>query len=343
MPRLIFSCAVAAFVGSLATAQAAEQFYSGKTVKIFVGSAPSTGGYDLHARMVARHLGKHIPGKPSVVVQNMPAGGGIAATNHVFAVAEKDGTEIGLFNRNTLFSPALGDDLAKYKSEEFNWLGTSASYSDNAYVFFIHGKLPYKKFEDLRTANPPLNIGNIGNVIIRVMQETMGPNMKIIRGYTGSQMDIAFEQGEIDGQGTGYGNILSGRPHWLTDNVARIMAQFGHSKRLPALPDVPTGRELVKNPDDLALLEISELPLTLGYPMAAPPGVPADRLATLRKAFEDTMNDPEYRADSLSSKMEFSPKMGPQLQADLLKMVQTPPAVMARYKTMVDEERAGMR
>jgi tripartite-type tricarboxylate transporter receptor subunit TctC len=343
MRRLLAASAATLLLGSITTTQAAEDFYKGKTLKIIAGTASGGGGYDQHARLLQRHIGKHIPGNPNVIVQNMPAGGGMAATNHVFAIAEKDGTEIGLFNRNTLFSPVLGDDLAKYKSEEFNWIGTPASYSDNAWVFFINSKLPYKKFEELRTAPTPLNIGNIGNVIIRVMQETMGANMKIIRGYTGAQLDLAFERGEVDGQGSGYSNILSLQPHWLTDNIARIMVQFGRTTRLASLPDVPTGRELVKDADGLALLEISELPLTLGFPVAAPPGVPPERVAILRKAFQDTMNDPEYQLDNKNTKMEFSPKMGAQLQQDLLRMVKTPPEVTARYKKMVDEERAGMR
>jgi hypothetical protein len=237
----------------------------------------------------------------------------------------------------------LGDNLAKYKSDAFNWIGTPASYSDNAWVFFISSKLPYKHFDELRRANPPLNIGNINNVIVRVMTIALRPNIKLIHGYTGQQMDLAFERGEIDGQGTGYGNILSLQPHWLTDNIARIMVQFGRTTRLPALPDVPTGRELATSPEDLALIEISELPLTLGFPVAAPPGVPPERVAILRKAFLDTMADPEYRADSLKSKMEFSPKAGDQLQADLLRMVQTPPAVTERYRKLVNEEQSGAR
>lgn len=320
---------------------AATDFYEGKTLKIIAGTASGGGGYDTHARLIARHLGKHIPGNPNVIVQNMPAGGGMQATNHVYAIADKDGTEIGLFNRNTLFAPMLGDNLAQYKSENFNWIGTPASYSDNAWVFFISAKLPQQTFEDLRRADPPLNIGNIGNVTVRVMQEALGAKIKLIGGYTGTQLDLAFERGEIDGQGTSYANIISQQPHWLSRNIARILVQFGRSTRLPALPDIPTGRELAKTPEALALIEVSELPYTLGFPMAAPPGVPSERVAILRKAFMATMEDPEYRADSQRSKMEYSPKDGERLQADLVKMVQTPQAVAAQYKKLVNQEKSG--
>ncbi len=343
--RIVLGLAAVALVLVLGSDRllAAEDFFKGKTVKIVAGTASGGGGYDAHARLLSRHLGKHIPGTPNVVVLNMPAGGGMAATNHVFNIAEKDGTELGLFNRNTLFAPMLGEDLAKYKSDEFNWIGTPASYSDNAWVFFISSKLPYKTFDELRRADPPLNIGNIGNTNVRVMEEALGARIKLIGGYTGLQMDLAFERGELDGQGTSYANILGQQPHWLSQNLIRIMVQFGRTTRLPALSDVPTGRELARNPDDLALVQVSELPLTLGFPVAAPPGVPVERVAILRKAFMDTMNDPEYRADSQRQKMEYSPKDGDRLQADLIQMVKTPPAVTERYKKLVERERSGGR
>src|SRR5689334_20262080 len=128
-------------VAGLSSSAVAEDFYQGKTVKLIVG-ASATGGYNLYARAVQRHMSKHIPGNPTIVVVNMPSGNGIAATNHVFNLADKDGTAFGLFNRYTIPLPILGNEQARYKPEEFNWLGTTASYSDNAYLFIIRAKLP---------------------------------------------------------------------------------------------------------------------------------------------------------------------------------------------------------
>ena len=329
--------AAALTLAAIPNAQAAD-FYAGKTLTIIAATAPG-GGYDTHARLVQRHLGKHIPGNPNVIVQNMPAGGGMAAANHMYAIARKDGTEIGLFNRNTLFSPMLGDDLAKFKSEEFQWIGTPASYSDNAYTFFIQSKLPYKTLEEARKASPELAIGNIGSVPVRITKDALGVNMRLIGGYTGAQLDIAFERGEIDGAGSSYANLLMSHKDWIERPLLRFLVQYGSDKRLPALKDVPTAREMAKNPEDLQLIKFSELALTLGFPIAAPPGAPADLVAILRKAFDDTMKDPEYLADSKKSQMEYSPKNGAGLQADFVDMAKAPDSVKQRYKKLVDEER----
>jgi tripartite-type tricarboxylate transporter receptor subunit TctC len=333
--------ALGAAVLALTVAEApAADFYAGKTVKIVAGTAPG-GGYDTHARLIAQFLGRHIPGNPNVIVQNMPAGGGMAATNHVFAIAERDGTEIGLFNRNTLFAPMLGQDLAKYKAEQFNWIGTPASYSDNAYTFFIQSKMPYKTFDEMRKANPPINVGNIGSVVIRVLNEALGVPMKLIGGYTGSQLDLAFERGEIDGAGSSYANLLNSHQDWIDKPLLRFMVQFGSGKRIPALADVPTARELATKDDDRQLVEFSEQPLTLGYPVAAPPGVPAERVAILRAAFKAVMEDPDYRAAGQKVKMEYSPKLGQVLQDDILRVSKTPASVTERYKKLADMEAGG--
>lgn len=314
--------------------QAADgNFYSGKTLRIISGGSVG-GGYDTYARLISRHIGKHIPGSPNVVVQNMPAGGGLAATNHIFNVADKDGTEIGLFNRNTLFTPLLDKSAANFAVESFNWLGTPASYSDNAYTFIIRSALPYKTFDDLRNAPTPLNVGAISSVPVRITQESLGAKLKLIKGYTGNQMDMAFESGEIDAMGISYADIQSHHPDWISRKLMRVMVQFGSDKRLPVLADVPTARELARNAEDRQLIEFSELALTLGFPVAAPPGVPADRVDILRKAFAATMNDADYRADGAKIKMEHSPKLGADLLAEMIAMGKTPAAVTERYKKM---------
>lgn len=320
---------------------AAQDFYAGKTLKIIAATASGSGGYDAHCRMVAKYLGRHIPGNPNVIVQNMPAAGGMVAINHVYKIAEKDGTEIGLFNRATLFAPILGEEQAKYKIQDFSWLGTPASYAENSFTFFIRSALPYKTMDELRRADPPINVGNVSGVIIRALPESMGVKMKLITGYTGPEMDLALERGELDGLGGSLANLKNQTPQWIEKKFIRILAQFGRPTRHPDLPDVPLGRELVTNPDDLALLDVSEMPLTIGYPFAAPPGVPTERVAILRAAFRDTLNDPEYRADMVKAKLEYSPKLGEQLQADINRMVNVSPAVAERYKALAQNERSG--
>ena len=226
--------ALAMLIAALAAPVQAEDFFAGKTIKIICAGNVGA-GYDLQARIVARHIGKHIPGNPSVIVQNMPAGNGYAAPNYVFNQAEKDGTAWGLFNRATLFGPILGQDQAKYKIEEFNWIGTPASYSDNAYVFMIRGNLPYKTFDELRHLSKPLNVGTRNSVHVNITQEALGAKLNLIQGYTSQEIDMAFERGEIEAQGTSYANLAAFTPQWLKDNFIRVMVQFGSGKRIPEI------------------------------------------------------------------------------------------------------------
>jgi tripartite-type tricarboxylate transporter receptor subunit TctC len=328
------------FAGLSSFPGAAEDFYQGKTVKLVVG-ASATGGYNLYARTVARFMPKHIPGNPAIVVVNMPSGNGIAATNHVYNLADKDGTAFGLFNRYTILLPILGNEQARYKPEDFNWLGTTASYSDNAYLFVIRAKLPQTDIAGLRKASPPLNVGNVGAAPIEVINEALHLNLKIIHGYTGDNLDIAFENGEVDGHTTGYANILARKPYWLDKGIARPMIQFGRETRLPALSNVPTARELAETPEQLAMIKFVEAPLMIGYPFALPPGVPADRVALMQKAFMDTMNDPEFKAELLKQSLEYTPKNGKAIADLITEMAKTPPAVIKRYKELTGDRAPG--
>jgi tripartite-type tricarboxylate transporter receptor subunit TctC len=189
----------------------------------------------------------------------------------------------------------------------------------------------------LRHADPPLLVGNSNSVIITVLEEALKPRMKLIRGYTGEGLDIAFEAGEVQAQGTSYANLTGFKPEWLKNNFVRIMTQFGSGKRIAALPDVPTARELAQNDEDRALIEFSEGSLTLGFPIAAPPGVPADRVAILREAFRQTMADPAFRADGEKAKLEYSPRSGAELEAAILKYSTTPPEIRERYKKLLGQ------
>jgi tripartite-type tricarboxylate transporter receptor subunit TctC len=336
--KLAFGALAVGFLISSAAAQ--EDFYKGKTVKMVVGASP-TGGYNLNARTLARHMSKHIPGNPNIIVVNMPAGSGIAATNHVYNIADKDGTVFGLFNRYTILQSILGTEQAKYKSEQFNWLGTTASYSDNAYLFVIRDSLKVTDVDSMRKANPQLNVGNIGAAPIEVINEALNLNLKIIHGYTGDNLDIAFENGEVDGHTIGYQNLLSRKAYWLEKKIARPLIQFGRVDRHPDLPNVSTARELAKTPEQMAMIEFVEAPLMIGYPFALPPGVPADRVAIMRKAFDDTMKDPEFQEDMRKQKLEFTPKDGKTIAQLVEQLAKTPEPVIKRYKALVADKTPG--
>lgn len=333
MKRGLMALLAAVLCGGVYSSAQAEDFYKGKTLKIFVGG-PAGGTYDGHARAITRHLKKYIPGTPSIVVLNMPIAAGRGASNHLFNVAARDGTEIGVLVRNTAIWPILGDDAAKWKPDQFIWLGTPASYADNAYVFVIRSALPYKTIDDLRKANPPLAIGNFGAAITDIIPDGLGIPMKIIRGYQPNDLNLAVERGELDGRTHSYAAIVGELPQWLEKPVVRIVVQFGHDKRLPVMPDVPTARELARTPADRALIEFTESVLTLGYPIAAPPGVPAEQIAILRKGLDGVMADPAYKAELDKSKMEYSPKSGASLGEEMGKIAATPAAVVERYKKL---------
>lgn len=321
------------------SSQAADDFFKGKTIKLVCGCATGA-GYDNHSRILSRHMPRHIPGEPTIVVQNLPAARGLQAANYIFEIAPKDGTEFGLFNRDSLLSGPLGVEQAKFKIEQYNWLGTTASFSDNAHLFVVRNAIPHKTIEDIRNPKlPVISVGNAGSVLPHVIKETMGFNLKIIEGYPNNDIDTAFERGEIDGHAISWLSMMARAPQWITGGFARPVVQFGRPTRLPAIPDVPTARELITDPDGLALLLFTEAPLQMGYPFALPPGVPEDRVSLMRMAFKDTTEDPRYIDDIAKIKLELTPKYSDDVQAIVTALTKASPAVIARYKAYLDQSK----
>jgi tripartite-type tricarboxylate transporter receptor subunit TctC len=334
MPKLGNAMAMMALLVSVNSECFAADFYKDKTVLLIAGGNAG-GSYDTHARLVAAHLGKHIPGNPAVIIQSMPGAGGVAAANHVFNISKKDGTELVQVNRDALIRPLLGDDFVKFKLAEYNWLGTPTKYDGNAFAIFVRSDLPYRSMDDLRNAKTPVNFG-ARSLFVPLIRDALGANIKIILGYKGEEDYLALERGEIDGLGGSYADIPRQKPEWLAKNFIRFVTQFGSDTRLPQLADAPTGRELAKTPADLALIKFSELSLTLGVPFAAPPGVPNDRVALLRKAFDDTMVDPEYVAALKKVGLEYSPKGGQALGNDMQNATTSAsPEIIERYKRLI--------
>ena len=312
----------------------AQEFYQGKMIRMIIGSAPG-GGYDAHARVLVRHMSRHIPGTPGIIIQHMPAAGGLAAANHVFNIADKDGTVFSMINRYVVLASITGNDQARFKSEQFSWLGTSASFSDNPYLFFIKSTLPQRTIADLRNAKPPINVGTSGSAAVRIMNEALKLNLKVIEGYERNQLDLAFERGEVDGVGMAYSNIIARHPDWLDKHLVRPMIQFGRTDRSPDFPDAPTARELAVTDEDRALIELAEAPLLLAYPLAFAPGVPQNRVATLRAAFTATVADPAYKDEMNKMKLEYSPKGGEELQSLVASIARAPASAIERYRTIV--------
>jgi tripartite-type tricarboxylate transporter receptor subunit TctC len=327
----ILACVVCAGVPA-----AGQDFYQGKTVRLIVGSQAGA-SYDSYSRILAPVLGRHIPGKPTIVVQNMPGAGGMVAANHLFNVADKDGSVIGMYNRSAVLSAIVGHPQAKFKPQEIYWLGTVASFSDNAYLFIVRSAVAQMSVEDMRKGGSPVSVGNSGSAPMKVLKDVLGFNVKVIDGYGKSELDLAFERGELDGAGIAYANLQARYPHWIEKKFFRPIVQFARLDRHPNFPDVPTAREIARTPDDLALIELVDAPFLIAYPYGLAPGIPADRAAVLRAAFKSTFDDTAFRDEARSKKLEYSPKDGAELQQIVARIGASSPAVLERYKQIVGD------
>jgi tripartite-type tricarboxylate transporter receptor subunit TctC len=281
-----------------ASAQSAADFYRGRTVTMVV-STSSGGGYDTMARAIARHLGKHLPGEPNILVRNMPGAGGIAAMNWLYNTAEKDGTVLGLVSNSTPLDPLFGTREARYDATKFNWLGTPSF--EVAMVLLWH-TVPVKSIEDLKSKE--IHVGASGAIstpafFARLLNATLGTKMKLISGYPGqNDAFLAMERGELDGYpSVFYSALTSTRPNWLPNREARAIVQYG-PERLAQLPEVPFATDLVGSEDDKLLMQAASAPLALGRPLLMPPGVPSDRVAAMRRALAKTFSDDAFKAEA---------------------------------------------
>ncbi|HEU0070429.1 MAG TPA: hypothetical protein VFS04_03965 [Alphaproteobacteria bacterium] len=327
-------------------AQAQDSFYKGKQVRLIIGYGTG-GGYDSYARLLSKHLPKHIPGNPSVIPVNMPGAGSTLAANHLFNVAPKDGLTLGTFARALPLAGILDPNSPqiKFKPQDFTWIGSSSSFKDDAYVLVTRAELPIKTVEDIRGANAkPMvmaatNAGSTSYDVPVQLLDVLGLKLKIIHGYPdGAAMSLAIERREADGRMIGLSAIQATQPDWLGKNGSmRPLMQFGRRDRHKLLMDVPTARELAESKEDLALIEMLEMPFFLARPYAAPPGVPQERAAILIKAFMAAHKDKDYLHDAKKQKMDVSPIDGEDIREMLTRMADVPPAVIGRYKQIADK------
>jgi tripartite-type tricarboxylate transporter receptor subunit TctC len=315
----------------VAHAQSLADFYKGRTLSIVVGSSTG-GGYDAMARAIARFIGRHLPGNPTVVVRNMPGAGGIAAMNYLFNAAEKDGTVIGLVQNNTPMEPLFGTKEARYDAPKFNWLGTPSF--ETAMVLLWH-RVPVNSVEELKAKETNMGASGANSTpafYARLLNATLGTRMKLINGYPGmSDGLLAMERGEIDGYPSAfYSALTSTRPTWLRDKLAKAIVQYG-PERLGELSDVPFAPDLVTNADDKLLMQAALAPLALGRPLVMPPGVAAERVTMMRKALADTFADAAFKteADKIGLVVN-APKTGAQLQDVIARAYATPSRVVER-------------
>ena len=339
MAALVAACAAAIpAAGRAQDANAAvERFYKGKTVNLYVANSGG-GRYDLNAHLVARHLGRFIPGEPNVVVQNLTGGGGLVMANRMYNTADRDGATLAVLQPGAAQTAIQGVPTAKFDPTKFNWLGSVSSFGDDADLLIVSPNHPARSALDLRKGmSATLGSGTPGstNLTFALLgRDALGLDLKIVRGYNTAPF-VPMEAGEIDGQVVLMSSIKSTHPDFWKTKSFTPLAQFGRVTRHPELPDVPTARELVVDPANMPLLEFAELAFFMSMPVIAPPGVPPERLAALRKAFDAMTRDPEFRDEATRMGVDLSPIDGDAVLSLIRKAAATPKAVIARYNEIV--------
>ena len=336
---------LAAVAMPAARADEVADFYKGKTVQLVVGYGPG-GGYDVYARVLSRHIGKHIPGNPTIVVQNMPGAGSLRAANYLYGVAPKDGTVFGTFARNM---PLLGllktNQNVQFDPRKFTWLGSSSSYENDAYLLLVRKDAKVKSVEDARRpGGPPIILGSTAegtssDAMPVVLRDMLGFNIKQISGYTDSGvLFMAMERNEVEGRTVGLSAVRSNKPEWLQPyGLMQALVVFGRATRHPDLPNVPTARELAKTDRERTLIEILEVPYLLSRPYAAPPDVPPARAKALQEAFMAAHKDPAYLEEAAKLNIDVSPVSGQEILQLIDRIAATPPDVLKSVEKLITD------
>jgi tripartite-type tricarboxylate transporter receptor subunit TctC len=336
----VIGCALAFALASIlaapARAQSVAQFYSGKIVTLYIGYSVG-GGYDTYGRLVARHIGRHIPGQPTVIPVNMEGAGSLKLMNWLYNAAPKDGTALGTVNQSVPFVPLVGDrNLARFDATKLTWVGSA---NEEVSVCVAWERTGITRFDQLY--DKELIIGSTGPgadeySLHALVRHTLGAKLKSIVGYAGgNEMNLAMEQGEVDGRcGWAWSSVKTSRQQWVDEGKIRILLQFGLRKH-PDLPDVPLIMDLAKNENDRSILRLIMISGIFGRPFIAPPGVPADRAAALEAAFDATVKDPAFLAEARQLRAEITPVSASRLRQLLAEAYATPPAVVERTRTIL--------
>jgi tripartite-type tricarboxylate transporter receptor subunit TctC len=319
-----------------ARAQSPAEFYKGKTVDLYIGYSVG-GGYDLYARLLARHIGKHIPGNPTVVPKNMEGAGSLRLANWLARVAPKDGSAFGTVSRGAAFDPLFGHRGVQFKGTDFTWIG-SANHETSVCVALASSEVA--RFDDLKTRE--LIVGATGAAddtvqFAKVISAVFGAKLKIVSGYPGgNDVALAMERGEVQGRcGWSWSTVKATHAAWVEQKKMHLLVQLALARH-PELPDVPLITEMPMNAEQQQVVKLVFARQVMGRPFAAPPGIPADRAQALRKAFMDTMNDKDFLADAERSKLEIVPVPGDRVQALVQEAYATPEAVVRKTADMLN-------
>jgi tripartite-type tricarboxylate transporter receptor subunit TctC len=315
-------------------AQAQELTFANKSVTLVNGYAPGSGN-DIIGRLVARHIGKHIPGQPRVIAQNMPGAGSYKAANYFYSQAPKDGSILGYIAQTAATEELLGNPAVQFKTAQFNWIGRMSSYN-NVSVGWHTSKV--KSIADAQKTESTMGATGVGSAVYiypNVMNAVLGTKFKIVSGYEGTaQSALAMERGEVDGVTMGWFAIKSAHKDWVDNKKINVFVQF-LVERHPDLPDVPTIVEFARNQEEKQLFQLFANEGDIGKAILTPPGTPANVVAVLRRAFDDMAKDPEYIADADKLQLERDSTSGEKVQKLIEAVAQTPSAVVEHAKTLL--------
>ena len=333
---LISLCAAIAASQSLAQSDDVTQFYTGRQISLIVG-ANAGGGYDAQGRLMARHLGRFLPGSPVSIVQNMPGAGSLQAANHLYNVAPKDGSVIALLQRGVLSSRFTNPGGARFNLTKFNWLG---NLSSEAGVVLAWHASPFHSIQDVMKQE--MVVGGTGATIDtettpRILNALIGTKFKVITGYRGTpDTTLAMERGELQGMGDwSWSNVKTRRPDYLRDNKVRVLLQVGVD-RIADLPNVPMASDLVRNEDDRKVMNLFLAQKAAARPVAAPPDIPADRVKALRDAFARMIVDDAFNKDAASQKLDIEPTTASEIDKVIQLFATTPDSVGQRLKDAIE-------
>jgi len=336
IPRAFIAAAgvLACIAGSAPAQDSVEQFFRGKTVNLYVGSSAG-GGYDTYARLLARHIGNHIPGNPTVVVQNMPGAGSNKAAGYIYAVAPKDGTAIGAIFPGAILQPLIGDAAVQHEPSKFNYLGSANS---DVYLCFVRSDAPAKTFKDVFTHEVILGASNEGGTtrdLPAMLNNVLGAKFRIVTGYAGSkEITLAVERNEVHGAcGLGWTGLPTLYPHWFERKLITILVQQT-TKGHPDLDrmGVPLAVDFAKTGEDRQVMELIYSQGLFGRPYVLPPGVPPDRVAALRRAFSAALKDKALLGEVERMKLDLEPIAGDELQSMVAKLYALPTRIVERAK-----------
>ncbi len=349
MPRLmarlfllLWACTalVATVTAPTVAADGELDFYRGKQIRIVV-STDAGGAYDTYARLLAQIIREHIPGDPTIIVQNMPGAGGIKTANYIYTTAPRDGTVIAATHTGTPFAALTSPDAASFDAEKLSWIG---SITGDPYVGYVWHTAPIKTLEDTKTTELILGgttAGSLGNDLVVVARDILGLKLKLVSGYKGSNdVKLAMERGEVQGTfANAWSSLRTAEPEWLKDGKIRVIVQHGFRK-LPDLPDVPRLLDFATNDADRQALVFMLARQQAAKPYFAPPGVPAERLAILRRAFDETVRDPKFVEMATKAGLSLAdPMTGDELAALVANVAKTSPAVIQRVNRILAGKR----